>query len=203
MSMEISPESRAWPDSFAQFRSGQPVKNPAFPTGEACGKLTVHRAADRRGNAPFRSGPGQIQPKRSPEVLMYKPAQAEKNEMRVLVMDDDEAILGLSTQMIRRLGHEADTATEGRTAADLFREAKKAGKPYGLVILDLTVPSGPGAEETVQWIRAQDPEVPVIVSTGNVHNPVVEKHRDHGFSGVLAKPFRMAAIQEVLEKACS
>ncbi|MEJ5364927.1 MAG: response regulator, partial [Desulfosoma sp.] len=70
--------------------------------------------------------------------------------------------------------------------------------PFAAVILDLTVPGGVGGREIVQKIRALDPSVRAIASSGYANDPVMAQPEGFGFSGVIAKPYRMEDLESVL-----
>ena len=68
----------------------------------------------------------------------------------------------------------------------------------GVVILDLTIPGGMGGLEALKWIRAIDPQVRAIVSSGYSNDPVIADYQDHGFQGAIVKPYRLADLNEVV-----
>jgi two-component system cell cycle sensor histidine kinase/response regulator CckA len=65
--------------------------------------------------------------------------------------------------------------------------------------LDLTIPGGMGGKGTVKDILALDPQAKVIVASGYSNDPVMSHFREHGFSGVISKPFRVAELNEVIQ----
>ena len=64
--------------------------------------------------------------------------------------------------------------------------------------MDLTVPGGRGGEDATRDLLALDPEVKVVVSSGYADDPVVAQYREHGFSAVLGKPYRLQDMSRVL-----
>ncbi|HXK11294.1 MAG TPA: PAS domain S-box protein [Vicinamibacteria bacterium] len=123
---------------------------------------------------------------------------------RVLVMDDDDVVGGLVATMLTDEGFSAERARDGAEALELYRAARAAGRPFDVVIMDLTVPGGMGGKEATARLLEEDPEARVIVSSGYSNDPIMANYRDHGFSGVLSKPYRVAdvsaAIREVLAR---
>jgi CheY-like chemotaxis protein len=67
-----------------------------------------------------------------------------------------------------------------------------------LVILDLTVKGGMGGEETIKKIRAIDPEIKAVVSSGYAESPVIANYREYGFAAVLNKPYKLNALENCL-----
>ena len=126
---------------------------------------------------------------------------AERKSFKVLLMDDEEIIRSLTTEMLIRLGGITDTATNGEEALTMYRRAMQDGTPYDLVILDLTVPGGMGGKEAIKELLAMDPGAKVIVSSGYADDPVMALYSEHGFKGVAAKPYTLNELKYAIEKA--
>jgi CheY-like chemotaxis protein len=128
-----------------------------------------------------------------------------KGSGRVLVMDDEELVRDVASEMLNVLGYEAEFAVEGKEAVELFSAARAEGRPFDLVILDLTVPGGMGGKETMQKLMEIDPKVRAIVSSGYSKDMILSEYKKFGFSGVIAKPYRVsefsAAVKSALEGA--
>jgi two-component system, cell cycle sensor histidine kinase and response regulator CckA len=67
--------------------------------------------------------------------------------------------------------------------------------------MDLTVPGGMGGQQAIKRLVALDPKIVAIVYSGYSNDPVLANFRDYGFSGCLAKPFRVNDLRKVLEEA--
>ena len=119
---------------------------------------------------------------------------------KILVMDDDKPILILAGKMLKRLGYEVDFASDGAEALDAYQQARDAGSPFAAVVLDLTIPGGMGGKETIQQLRMIDPEVKAIVSSGYSNDPIIAEFRQHGFIGVVAKPYNTKELGQVLQQ---
>ncbi|MBA4371417.1 MAG: hypothetical protein C0402_01000 [Thermodesulfovibrio sp.] len=119
---------------------------------------------------------------------------------RILLMDDEDFVRDVAREMIIALGHEAEGAEDGRKAIELFSRAREIGRPFDLVILDLTVKGGMGGEEAIARIRDIDPHVKAVVSSGYADSAVVADYRAYGFSAVLNKPYRIDALQNCLNQ---
>ncbi|MDA8387110.1 MAG: PAS domain S-box protein [Nitrospiraceae bacterium] len=117
---------------------------------------------------------------------------------RILVMDDDEMVRDVAMRMISGLGHEGESAENGEDAVRRFRQAMDAGRPFDIVILDLTVRGGMGGEQAIRRLREMDPSVKAIVSSGYSDSPLVSNYRAYGFAAVLNKPYVLAAMTESL-----
>jgi CheY-like chemotaxis protein len=125
-------------------------------------------------------------------------AAAAARKGRVLFMDDEALMRDVAREMITKLGHEMESSADGGEAIEMFRRARDEGRPFDVVILDLTVKGGMGGEEALRHLRGIDPEVRAVVSTGYADNAVAADYRAHGFAAVLNKPYRMEALRECL-----
>ena len=123
-----------------------------------------------------------------------------QGEGRVLVMDDEESIRLLLGEMLRHLGYDAHCVAEGSEALARYQEAYHARQPFHAVILDLTVTGGLGGKDTVQQLREFDPQVKAIVASGYSNDPVLSRYSTFGFHGVVAKPFRLQELSQVLNQ---
>ena len=119
---------------------------------------------------------------------------------RVLVMDDEEMLRKLARQMLKRLGYQAKTVRNGLEAIDAVMEQKRTGKPFDMVILDLTIKGGMGGKQTVQELLKIDPDIKTIVSSGYFNDPVVSRFEEYGFMGSIIKPYKIGNLKETLEK---
>jgi CheY-like chemotaxis protein/anti-sigma regulatory factor (Ser/Thr protein kinase) len=122
---------------------------------------------------------------------------------RVLFMDDEKMLRDLAEQMLAALGYEAALAHDGQAAVSLYTRAMAEGRPFSLVILDLTVPGGMGGKEVLKQLRKIDPTVRAIVSSGYAADPVMASYRDAGFISILPKPYKIDNLKMVLESVLS
>ena len=120
---------------------------------------------------------------------------------RILVMDDEELVRDVSSEMLKVLGYEAQFATEGQEAIDRYKAAMDEGRPFDLVILDLTVPGGMGGKETMKKLLELDPGVKAIVSSGYSKDTILAEYKKFGFSGVIAKPYRVSEFSKAVKDA--
>jgi signal transduction histidine kinase/CheY-like chemotaxis protein/uncharacterized protein YdeI (BOF family) len=128
------------------------------------------------------------------------PAQAGSGPGRVLLMDDEETIRVLAARVLQRLGLEVTAVADGKAAVEEFDRALAANRPYGLVILDLTIPGGMGGKETIAALRRRNSDFVAIVSSGYSSDPVMAHHLEYGFQAVVPKPYNVTQLAETVER---
>ncbi|KAB2889670.1 MAG: PAS domain S-box protein [Desulfobulbaceae bacterium] len=121
----------------------------------------------------------------------------------ILIMDDDEPVLGILRSMLEAAGHRVHVSHDGRECVEVFRSLVKSGQPVDLAIVDLTVRGGVGGRETVALLHEMEPGLPVIVSSGYSNDPVMASYREFGFCGAVSKPYEyedlLLAVNRVLD----
>ena len=113
-------------------------------------------------------------------------------------MDDEPAMRLAVGALLQRMGHEVDLVEDGRKAVETYESAKTQGRPFDVVILDLTVRGGVGAMNAIQALAQIDPSVKAIVMSGYANDPVLLEPGRYGFKGALAKPFDLDSLRRVL-----
>ncbi len=138
--------------------------------------------------------------KGEPEIVVEE-SRVMQGSGRLLVMEDEEDIRDILGTMLVHLGYEVDFATDGTVAIELYRQAQKAGKPFTATILDLTIPGGVGGREAIQHLKALDPNVVALVSSGYSNDPVIATPEQFGFKGMVAKPYNLSDLGKALDRA--
>ena len=119
---------------------------------------------------------------------------------KILIMDDDEMILQIVGAALEDLGYEVAVAHDGTAAVSMYADARQTAQPFDAVILDLTVPGGMGGKEAVQKLLEIDPKAKVIVSSGYCNDPVMAEYKSYGFSGMIAKPYRLSELSKQMQQ---
>ena len=145
-------------------------------------------------------------------LTIYLPASANRvsikmedddiiyGEGKILVMDDEEDIRDVMGEIISSLGYEAHFAKDGTEAIATYLKAKKTGRPFDIVVMDLTIPGGMGGKEAIEKMRKKDPAVKAIVSSGYSDDPVMANYEEYGFNGVLKKPYTVNEVSNAIHE---
>jgi CheY-like chemotaxis protein len=139
-------------------------------------------------------------PDKHPEAKQDKKLPQATGSGRILVMDDDEMICEITTEILELLGYGVESCSDGLEAVERFRSARESKQPFSAVILDLTIPGGMGGKQVAPLFLEIDPAAVLIVSSGYSNDPVIASYRDYGFSGVLNKPFDVDKLGNELER---
>ncbi len=122
----------------------------------------------------------------------------QKEKGRILVMDDEEVVRDVAGRILEYLGYEVAFAEDGDEAVEAYKRAKASGKAFDAVILDLTIPGGRGGKATLEEIKAIEPQVKALISSGYSSDPVVAEYAKHGFMGMVSKPYKIEELAQVL-----
>jgi PAS domain S-box-containing protein len=109
----------------------------------------------------------------------------------ILAVDDDPLVLLNTAAMLEDLGHTVLEATSGKDALEIIR--RKGG--IDLVITDQAMPLMTGSELAIA-IRAEKPDLPIILATGYAELP---PGADGGLPR-LSKPFRQHQLADAIAK---
>ena len=132
-----------------------------------------------------------------PEVVGNKP-NVFSGSGRILLMDDEELIRDVATDILDYLGYSAVACQDGKEAIELYKKAMTTDEPFAAVLMDLTIPGGMGGRETMQKLLEIDKDVIGIVSSGYSNDPILSNYHDYGFSGIVEKPYAMDKLGNVL-----
>ncbi len=119
---------------------------------------------------------------------------------RVLIMDDEDVLRESTRDLLQHLGYEVETARDGLEAIKIYRKAKESGIRFDAVIIDLTIPGGMGGKEAITKLLEIDPDIKAIVSSGYSNDPIMADFRQHGFIGVVVKPYKIEELTDTLER---
>ncbi|MBI3876608.1 MAG: response regulator, partial [Verrucomicrobia bacterium] len=134
----------------------------------------------------------------APSTSAFDGDLAARHPLRVLMADDNIVNQKVGTKMLQKLGYESDVANNGAEVLKLLE-----GAPYDVVFMDVQMPEMDGFEATRQIIQRYDVErrPTIIAMTGNALEGDREKCLAAGMDDYIAKPVRIAELQEALERA--
>ena len=144
-----------------------------------------------------------IKGERKMESLHTAGAAASDRAAQVLIMDDEQVILDVAGELLRELGHKVEFAARGEETIEKYQISKRSGRPFDVIILDLTIRGGMGGAETIKKLLEIDPDVKAIVSSGYSDDSVASNYDELGFKAFLKKPYDVANLNDVLNRVIS
>ena len=124
-----------------------------------------------------------------------------QHQGRVLVMDDESSLRTAMSLILTDLGYEVASAADGIQAIECFARAAQIGKPFDVVLLDLTVRAGMGGLEALVGLRQIDADVRAIATSGYAPDPVLAAPEKFGFVSSLPKPYRREQLGLLVQRA--
>jgi CheY-like chemotaxis protein len=123
------------------------------------------------------------------------------NGERVLVVDDEAALVAVTSEALKRIGYEPIGCSDGAAALAAFQAADGA---IGAAIVDEVMPELSGTQ-LAQRLRRQRPDLPIVLVSGYTGPLLVERAAGVGITEILTKPVQSrdmaAALARVLKRA--
>ncbi len=194
----MSPETKS--KIFFPFFTTKGKRGTGLGLSVAYGVITRHRgeiavqSEEGKGSCFTLQFPASAPAPKKPEAAR---APVKKvGELSILVVDDDENIRSVLSEMLDFLGHKVTAAKDGTEAFDFLN-----GAGYDLVITDLGMP-GVSGWEVARRVKEKNPKTPVMLVSGWGAQIDPARVREAGIDLVLTKPFHLddvrRSISEVL-----
>jgi EAL domain-containing protein (putative c-di-GMP-specific phosphodiesterase class I) len=116
-------------------------------------------------------------------------------ELRLLLVDDDPAVIRAYAAILGRHGVTVETASNGKEAAELVR-----ARSFDVIVSDISMPEMTGIE-FLKAVRAHDLDVPVILMTGEPSLESAVRAVEYGAFRYLAKPVAAQELRETVLRA--
>lgn len=126
---------------------------------------------------------------------MSDAAASTPKRHRILLVDDEPALLRSVSRTLATLGYEVETAENGLAAIEKFKQGT-----YDVVVSDISMPGMDGMQ-LLRAVREHDLDVPVILATGAPSLESAVSAVEYGALRYLVKPVDTKVIKEVLEQA--
>jgi two-component system, cell cycle sensor histidine kinase and response regulator CckA len=132
---------------------------------------------------------------RKPAEVEAPALEGKKTRGSILIVDDDELVLNVGTNMLMESGFEVTVAVDGIQALEILTDDRRSarGKRIVCIVLDIAMPRMDGAE-TLREIWKIDPETPVVIISGYTEEVARGKLEGMEFPPFLKKPFLMKAL---------
>ena len=122
------------------------------------------------------------------------PAQSTS---RILLVDDEELVAEMATEMLQSLGYEVVVCRNGREAVEVFQSS---WQDFQLVILDMVMPQL-GGKDTFRALRSIHPGANIILSSGFSVEGEAQELLNAGAFSFLQKPYQKSELAQAVEEA--
>ncbi|MCK4943278.1 MAG: response regulator, partial [Candidatus Aminicenantes bacterium] len=122
--------------------------------------------------------------------------EKSRDAKTILVVDDEEAVLDVTSNMLECAGFKVLKAMDGREGVDVFSRHKER---IALVLLDTTMPNMDG-EEAFRELTRIEPKIKVILSSGYSEQEATSHFIGQGLAGFIQKPYSLNQLIDKLNE---
>lgn len=130
-----------------------------------------------------------------------KPVSTSNGNEKILVVDDEAALLDIAAAYLEEMGYTALQAEDAITALEIFSQHPD----IELILTDIIMPGGVNGVELAQKIRVLNPATKVIFTSGFPSDALAERSGNKVDGPLLQKPYQrvefMSMIRRVMEGA--
>lgn len=123
-----------------------------------------------------------------------------KGSGRILVLEDEPALLDVLRLHLEALGFEPLTARTGARALELYEAERARGVDFAAGFFDLTVMGDMSGRDTAARLRAENDNLPLFVMSGYSDDPALARPTEFGFTDSLPKPYTQAQLAGLLHR---
>lgn len=117
------------------------------------------------------------------------------DEPTILVVDDNEDLLETFAMILKRRGFKVETAGNGASAVDKFKE-----QDFDVTLMDIVMPEMNGVE-AFRKIKEMQPEASIILMTAYSDEDLIKTAKDEGVHRIINKPIRIDKLIELINEA--
>jgi two-component system, cell cycle sensor histidine kinase and response regulator CckA len=116
---------------------------------------------------------------------------------KVLVVEDEEVVRRLASEILGWLGYETVTVCDGVEAIEYYSSHKD---DIDIALIDLNMPRM-GGRECYEKMKAINPKLRAVLSTGYSRDGAAQELLDEGVQGFVQKPFQAGQLSEAIAQA--
>jgi CheY-like chemotaxis protein len=136
-----------------------------------------------------------------PQATQMSDAEAEavqsravpRGSERILVVEDDESLLQVTSEMLTEFGYQVVTARNGAEAIQIL----ESGREFDLMFSDVVMPFGMSGVELARHARQLSRGIKILLTSGHTGD-VLERHGAVDEFPIIDKPFRQADLAQRL-----
>jgi two-component system cell cycle sensor histidine kinase/response regulator CckA len=110
----------------------------------------------------------------------------------LLLVDDEDIVIGVGEQMLKTLGYEVLLARSGKEALEIYTDNQDR---VDMLILDMIMPNMSGGE-TYDKLKEINPDIKILLSSGYIMEGQATEILKRGCNGFIQKPFSVNELSE-------
>jgi len=126
-------------------------------------------------------------------------APIDRRPLRLLLVDDDPAVLHSTEAVLKLKGHLITAADGGEAGIEALRAAHAVGEPYDLIVTDLGMPYVDG-NQVARVAKELFPKMPVVLLTGWGRRMATNDEAPAHVDFVLPKPLDLNELNDVFDR---
>ncbi len=119
------------------------------------------------------------------------------DEPTILIVDDNEDLLETFAMILKRRGFYVETAENGASAVDKFKE-----QDYDVTLMDIVMPEMNGVDAS-RKIKELKPQTPIILMTAYSDEELIQAARNEGVRRIIHKPIRIDELIDFIKEAAA
>ena len=146
--------------------------------------------------------PSSPDERRAPRHDLVSGVSAPRTNASILLVEDIDINQELISEMLARLGHGVDFATNGAEALDMARRLAAEPETWDVILMDVQMPvmDGLTATRAIRALGGRAARIPIIALTANAFASEVEACRAAGMNDHVAKPCGFAQLKRVIDR---
>jgi len=132
-----------------------------------------------------------------PAIPSERKAEIAKGQGNILLVDDEESIVGLGRRSLEKLGYSVTVETNSVRALELFAQRPDY---FDLVLTDQTMPQLTGISLAQEMWKLR-PGLPIIIASGYSELITSEKAASLGFKALLNKPYTISELAKAVRQS--
>lgn len=125
-----------------------------------------------------------------------EPPRAEAGEL-IMVVEDQAPVREVTMKRLEQLGY---AVREAESAAEAL-ERLRAGETADLIFSDIVMPGGMTGFDLAAWVRANRPDIPVVLTSGFAENAAQHLAEGETAAAILRKPYSGGDLAEAIRAA--
>jgi len=113
----------------------------------------------------------------------------------ILVVDDNQDLLNTFAMILKRRGFSVQTAGDGLSAIDKFKE-----QSFDVTLMDIVMPEMNGVDASKK-IKEIDPTAPIILMTAYSDEEMIQSAKEEGVKQIIHKPIRIDQLIQLINEA--